>query len=277
LQIKEVGMGPLSRCDVLAIGVMVALGGAIGIGMAPLPNGPSPTTYSNLRLIAQATSAYREDHQGYYPIVLSYTRGSTPRPGVTQEGWCTWSFGGKNNHSYWGFRAFDVEAADRPLNPYVIPDEFFAAPPIPMRMSGADPARARAQAPMFRDPGDLVTRQRNWPNETPGVTGYDDVGTSYQTNMEWWSQITQGSFEARFNEGTRLLAVGQGVHPSRFVYLSDQLSAILLNNFNTRLRIRNGYGDLNFVPLLFVDGHADYQRLVSSIRTTPTYTFRFEP
>ena len=267
----------LSRVDLIAVLLFLVAGGAIAIGMAPRPKGPSPMTYANLRQIAEATSAYRADHQDYLPLVMSYSRGSTARPGTSLEGWCTWSFGGKNNSSFWGFRVFDVEAADRPLNPYVIPDEFFYAPAFPTRLPPNHPARLTAQAPMFRDPGDLTTHQRSWPNATPGVSAYDDVGTSYQANMAWFDQIPQGSFNTRFNEGTRRLAVGEGVDPGRFVWLSDEISAILLRNPNPRFRIINNYGDQNFVPMLFMDGHADYQRIIPGVYTTPTYTFSLEP
>ncbi len=267
-----------SRFDVLGIALILVVGGAILAGMTPRPNGPSPLTFTNLQLIGQATAAYRADHQGYFPLVLSYSRGSRQVAGASLEGWCGWQFGGKNNNAFWASRAFDVEAADRPLNPYIIPDEFFAAPPFPARMSPSDPARVRAQAPMFRDPGDIATHQRNWPQATSGVSSYDDVGTSYHTNMNWWGQLGSiPDFTQRFNEGTRRLAVGEGVNPSRFVWLSDEFSAIITNSTNARLRVLNGYGDQNFAPLLFVDGHVTYERLSPTLHTTPRYTFRFEP
>ncbi|MGE3107578.1 MAG: hypothetical protein AB7G11_01215 [Phycisphaerales bacterium] len=266
----------VSRQDVGAAAVFLVIGGALLSAMAPTPNGPSPLTFSNLRTIGQGIAAYREDHAGYYPIVLTYSRGSTQQLGVSLEGWCTWQFGGKNNNGFWGFRVFDVEAADRPLNPYVVPDEFFAAPPFPTRMPASYPARATAQAPMFHDPGDLATHQRNWPSATSGISAYDDVGTSYHTNMDWWNSIS-GTFMARFAEGTRRLAVGEGVDPSRFVVVSDEFSAIITNTSNLRLQVVNGYGDRNFVPLLFVDGHATYERLSPAVRTTARYTFTFEP
>ena len=71
--------------------------------------------------------------------------------------------------------------------------------------------------------------------------------------------------------------MGEGVDPGRFVWLSDEISAILLRNPNPRFRIINNYGDQNFVPMLFMDGHADYQRIIPGVYTTPTYTFSLEP
>ncbi|MBC7772778.1 MAG: hypothetical protein H7210_09815 [Pyrinomonadaceae bacterium] len=267
-----------SLTDLAGVTAASVVAAAILLAMAPEPHGPLPITLNNLRVIGQATSGYQADHNNYLPMVLSYVRGSTPASGGGLEGWCTWSFGGKNNHGYWGGRAFDVEAADRPLNPYVIPDEYFYAPPRPTRLPNNHPARTHAQAPMFQDPGDIATHQRNWPAATPGVSAYNDIGTSYQTNASWWNQVPQNlPFVARFNEGTRRIAVGKGVQPSRFVWLSDEFSTLVLNNPNRRFRLTNGYGDVNYAPMLFMDGHVLYDRITPTIFSTSRYTFIFEP
>ena len=190
----------------------------------------------------------------------------------------TWSTGGKNNNSFWAGRPFDVEAADRPLNPYVIPDEFFYAPPSPARLPGNDPARMQAAAPMFQDPSDRASLQRNWPVPNTSISGYDDVGTSYHTNMAWWSQTGLPlPLVGRFNEGARRIAVGEGAPPSRFVWHTDQYGDVLANMLNRNFTIINGYGDANFAPMLFLDGHVLYDHITPTILSTPRYTFRFEP
>jgi len=264
--------------ELVAGTALCIVGGAILLAMAPQPRGPLPMTFNNLRQIGQAASAFQADHMNRLPLVLSYTRGTVQASGVTLEGWCTWSFGGKNNHAFWANRAFDVEAADRPLNPYVIPDEFFYAPASPARLPANHPARTQALAPMFQDPSDIATHQRNWPQSTPGTTAYNDVGTSYQTNMMWWNQLpTSLPFVDRFNEGVRRIAVGQGASPSRFVWLSDELSGIINNSFSRTFAVTNPHGDVNFVPMLFVDGHVLYDHLVATIPRTSRYTFVFEP
>lgn len=265
-----------SLTDLVATTTLGVVGAAVLIAMAPQPHGPLPLAMSNLRVIGQATLEYQADNNNYLPLALSYSRGTTAVPGVTLEGWCTWSFGGKNNHFYWANQAFDVEAADRPLNPYVIPDEYFYAPPLPIRLPINHPARTQAQAPMFQDPVDTTTHQRNFPNGTPGVSAYNDIGTSYQSNMVWWEQV-QGSFVNRFNEGVRRIAAGEGAQPSRFVWSTDEFSTLIINASSRNVRLVNGYGDVNFVPMLFLDGHVLYDHVTPTILSTSKYTFRFEP
>lgn len=267
-----------ARVDLAAVLVLVTIGAAIIAGLAPEPRGPHPMTYANLRTIGQASEAYRDDYQNYLPILLTYQRGTVARSGTSMEGWCNWVFGGKNNNGFWATRQFDVEAADRPLNPYVIPDEFFYAPPFPARLPAAHPSRATAQAPMFNDPGDLASYERNWPIPTKSINGYNDVGTSYLFNVAWWDQIPGGlPFQQRFLEGSRRIAAGEGVDPSRFVWLTTQVGDILSVHTSRSYRITNAYGDVNTEPLLFMDGHVSYERITPTVHSTSRYTFWFEP
>jgi hypothetical protein len=267
-----------AHTDLLAVLFFLAVSATILLGLAPRPRGPGPVTFNNLRIIGQAAAAYRMDFDNYLPLVLSYGhRGTTPRPGNVLEGWCVWSFGGKNQDSHWGLQSFDIEAADRPLNPYVIPDEFFYAPSFPVALPANHPARTQAQAPMFQDPQDNRSYQRNWPTPTNTISGYNDVGTSYMFNMAWWEQFRTLQFVERFHEGTRRIAGEQGAHPSRFVWLTDQIGDILtFEQRNRSLRINNFYGDDNFAPMLFLDGHTSYEHITPTIQSTPRYTFWFE-
>jgi hypothetical protein len=234
----------------------------------------------NLRRIGQAAASYRADNQQYMPILLTYSRGRGPGGGVTLEGWCTWSAGGKNNNGFWASRPFDVEAADRPLNEYTQPGFVFEAPPIPQRMPASHPARTRDQAKVFQDPMDDSTRQRNWPNENKAISGYDDVGTSYHWTAEWWEQLSAfPNFNARFNEGARRLATGEGVDPARFVWMSDEELSVVTNSSNVNLQLQDNYGNVNMSQMLFIDGHVGYHATIPGRRrstySNDTYTFIF--
>jgi prepilin-type processing-associated H-X9-DG protein len=95
--------------------------------------------------------------------------------------------------------------------------------------------------------------------------------------MAWWEQLPNTpNFEKRMSEGCRRIAMGAGVAPSRFVWLTDQYGDLLAFHPNRRFRVRNGYGDWNFAPLLFLDGHVTYEYITPTVLTTQTYTFRFE-
>lgn len=225
------------------------------------------TSQSNMRQINTSAKSYQFDFKNYMPLTLSYTRGSTPAAGVGLEGWCTWSFGGKNNQSTWGFQTFDVEAADRPLNPYVT-DEQIDAPAFPTRMPPTDPSRGVIDLPVFRDPGDKIGHQGAgtvpgvWPEENrDGSTCYNDVGTSYQFNVKWWEQpgiVNIGDFSARFRKGASNMALGDTFSPSRFVWAHDEMADLVVNQGNVNFRLKNGYDDFNRSVMGFLDGHAGY-------------------
>lgn len=265
--------------DALAVIVgCVVLAGVLGVGADPKLDWLS-VSVAQLGRIGMAAGQYRNDMHGYLPEVMSYRRGSiqTSRSG-SLEGWCTWSGWGKNCDKFWAGKTFDVEAADRPFNGYVMMGKTFGAPAPPATLGANDPERQRPANP-FRDPGDKVTFQRSWPNSTPGVTGYDDVGTSYLYNVKWWGQVYPswpGGFEAAFKEGTRRLAVGQGVNPSRFIWCHDQYTDLLGNVSNKNYKIKNGYGDVNFSSVLFYDGHARYMEITAAAKSTPEYSLVFE-
>lgn len=260
---------------VLVVGVVLA--GVLGAGVNPKQDWISIST-ANLGQIGFATAMYRNDMRGYFPEVLSYRRGSIPTSkSGGLEGWCTWSAWGKNNSAWWAGKTFDVEAADRPANGYLMLGRTFGAPPPPATLPANDPQRLKEAYPL-RDPGDVVTFQRAWPNSTAGVTGYNDVGTSYLWNAAWWGPISQqvSGFEAAFKEGTRRLAVGQGVSPSRFIWTFDQYGDLLANISNRNYKRKNGYGDVNFAMSLFYDGHARYLEIKPGFKSTPEYSVVFE-
>lgn len=253
---------------------------------------------SNIRQITTAAFVYREDNKQTLPLTMSYRRGiardpvgSPPQSGPW-EGWCTWQYGGKNNDSYWATRTMDVEAADRPLNVYLDGNQGISAPPRPLSMSATDPNRRVLQLPVFKDPSEKVTYQRNGAtqfrtNPVPfGLSSYDDVGTSYHFQVKWWDQIesrfpaTEQGWTRAFAFGLARLRIADGYQPSRMVWLNDQYTDVIINNVSATFRLKNGYGDTNKSVMAFLDGHADYKTVrpgsLPSSYSNADYTVVFE-
>jgi len=185
----------------------------------------------NCRDIGKASSQFMHDHRNEPPFKMSFNFGKI-------SGWYTWSFGGKNCNDYWRDSfggAFDEPAFSRPLNAYAYPDVDIPEPPgydgTPENFNEGNPLdedRLSLQLPMFKSPRDRATRQRNWPRESQGISCYDDVGTSYLTNMRWWFQgdVQQWSSwdpdrypgSARWMEGMRRYARPRVYHnPARML------------------------------------------------------------
>ena len=227
---------------------------------------------ANLNQLGTASAAYRNDSRGYLPFTLNYARGQSPSPSFpTDQSWSTWSFGGKNCDAWWySFQsgAYDVEAADRPLNAYVYPEVTFVAPDYPARLDPNHPNRKSQQAEIFKDPSDPGSYQRAWAQNQAlvpaAITSYDDVGTSYHLNMKWWQQIPSANSKrvkamALGNERFRLADEFQS---SKMVWLHDQYADIVANEPDAGFRLKNGYGDVNKSAMAFLDGHAAYQSVI---------------
>ncbi len=245
---------------------------------------------SNLRQLNIASAAYQDDYRDYKPLTKTYRRGTGDVPGFDSNAWCTWSYGGKNNDRGWITRnggIFDVEAADRPLNPYVYPEVLIDAPNIPATLGAFDARRTTLELDAFRDPSDKISHQKLWPNEnTDGLSSYDDVGTSYHFNIKWWDQTrdvrgngSQNQFTRRFNLGTDRMRLADSFDSSRFVWLHDQYADIVVNSNSEDFRLENGYGDLNKSLMAFLDGHASYEPVypgdVPRSYANERYTFIF--
>ncbi len=258
---------------------------------------------SNLKQQNVASGSYRDDYKGFMPCTLTYVRGSTPwskinpstPPDTYLEGWCTWSYGGKNSVSksdYAGGTNFDVEAADRPLNPYVYPQLKFDSPevggvtwsfpmvPTAFKMPKGFADRNVAQATVFRDPSDKLDYQQNWPNpDTKNfLSAYDAVGNTYQFNAKWWNPIMSkvGNFFKAFNFGAARMAQADNFQPSRFVWMHDQTADLVVNS-GPKFRLKNGYDDYNKSVMGFMDGHGAYLDVQGgNVFSTEKYTFVFE-
>jgi prepilin-type N-terminal cleavage/methylation domain-containing protein len=227
---------------------------------------------SNIRQIATAGAVYQSECKGLLPLAPTWQRGFGPlvpsNPTANMEGWCTWSAWGKNCQGpAWGGQVFDVEAADRPLNPYLTADHI-EAPQPPTMMSPAATDRNNFQIAVCRDPSDKIGHQHvnNWPNaNTDGISCYDDVGTSYQWQAKWYEQIeliypgrTPLNILKNFDIGARKFKIADGFMPSRLVWINDEWADIVINSSSPTYQARNGYDDINKSVLAFMDAHAAY-------------------
>jgi prepilin-type N-terminal cleavage/methylation domain-containing protein len=233
---------------------------------------------SNMRQISIAMQSYRNDFKGQLPITNLYDRlvddQTAASMGMGFGGYNTWMHGGKNNSEWFARNAgtHDVEAADRLLNPYVLPSTEFTAPRPPGKLPPDAASRRTEQALIFRDPSDRESWQRwsltTWENvQTPGVSCYDDVGTSYLLNLKWADtpflpmpqSVRESMTLLRFV--TSRLNMADGFMASRLVWLNDQYAdAVVYSRAGTQ--IRNGFGDTNKSVLAFLDGHASYHDVV---------------
>lgn len=241
---------------------------------------------SNMRQLNVGGATYKDANKARLPIFVSYRRGSVKsETSGLFEGFCTWSFAGKNNNTYWAGKYFDIEAADRPANSYLF-DNAWEAPAAPALLTRDAPARS-SEAKLFRDPGDQMSHQRTWPKPTPGISCYDDVGTSYQFNAKWWEQVRdqfdtsqEPGFIEAFEFGIRRMTLADAFNPSKFAWMNDQYADVIVSRPDPAFRLRNGYGDVNKSVLGFLDGHAGYiavlpGRLPASY-ANEKYSFVFE-
>ncbi|HYE01598.1 MAG TPA: type II secretion system protein [Phycisphaerales bacterium] len=244
---------------------------------------------SNLRQNSAACASYRANNRERVPITMTYQRG-WDGPDSAVLGWCTWSHGGKNCDQWWygAFGgAFDVEAADRPMNDYIYPDIDIYAPQMinnsGIRLPATDPSRKSLEMFAFRDPSDANSHQRAWPNpNNPPMSSYDDVGTSYHWNAKWWEQpdIQSLNFYRRFRFGITRMSMADAHDPARFVWLHDQYADLIVNNDSPTYKLRNGYDDVNKSLMTFLDGHVGYYTVYPGMGPTSfsnaLYTFIFE-
>ena len=287
----------MSRVDVVA--VVAVLGGAAGLIVPTLARARQSSrgqvSVANLLQINAAGGRYMGDYGGTLPITMTWT----PRyyPAAVQQNpapnlVCSWSFGGKNNTGWWynsGGGAYDVEAADRPLNSYLYAGAIFA-PPVPVRLAAADPARRNFQLPVFRDPANVVSHQRDWPrpnSSDPRVpnydTAYDDVGTDYLFNSLWLEDTSLGgTVSERFRRMATLIANRQRLTPSRFVWVGEQVMDVVPFGW-TSASYRNSFGEVNTGAMAFLDGSVGYGRVFPAntagglAKWNPKYQLWFDP
>lgn len=258
---------------------------------------------NNVRQIMLGFSVYRSETKDQIPMY-----GSRYNEGQITGGWDTWSYGGKNTDSQSTFYAggpFDDPAAFRRLNPYLYPTVSIEKPSGFVDIGkGSSPTgnavpgrgywtvnygsltaqqRAALEMPAFKSPGDKATKQRNWPNETPGLTSYDDVGTSYHTNMKWWDQQpAPANFTLHYDYGVRKIRLASEFDPTnKFVWIHDQTADVVANApsgppIPQRIQYMGEFGEKNKSVMGYLDARAEYNKMVSGsmydpMRETPPY------
>lgn len=224
---------------------------------------------NNLRQITAGATMYStEQRDGMYPLVPSI---------YNENGYVDfngWSYGGKTAGPFW--RAFAGGRYSHPVqtrlvNPYVYPD-------VTMR----DPPNDFLELEVFRCPNDDGTYQRgNWYSRPPNVwkdtsiSGYDDVGTSYQLNVKWWQESVR---EGRAYHGsittwvawqaTRKMFTSAGLYqPSRFIWLHDQVLDIAAI---TGAEFVGDHGERLRSSAAFLDGHVEYVKVTPEKLETST-------
>ncbi len=241
---------------------------------------------SNIRSLATAGATYQADQKGFLPLTPSYTRKRNDNfPTANLEGWCTWSAWGKNNQrTPWAGQTYDVEAVDRPLNPYIYSGEIEGPPSATTSLAAAASARTTFQLPVCKDPSDQIGHQQ--PQLTGGAFGtpnrdasscYNDVGTSYQWQAKWFEQMTRrypgSTLLQNFDRGARRLKLADAFLPSRLVWLNDEWADIVINN-DDGFTVKNGYDETNKAVLGFMDGHGAYLPVIAGGANDPNAALR---
>ena len=268
MRTRSSGQTGFTLIELLVVIAIIAL--LVGILLPALGNarlaGWRAVSLSNIRQITVAAHSYRDAKKQCMPLTLTYQRGSTPSStSGALVGWATWQYGGKNNHGDWASIAgggWDVEAADRPLNPYLYPTLDIYAPPAPLRLPAQDPSRQSLRMDVFKDPAERVSYERSNdvrvnPTQSP-LSAYDDVGTSYMFNIKWWDQVYSLGTVKAFALGCDRMRLADTFVPSRFVWLNDQFADIVVNNYSPSFKLKNSYKDINKSVMGFLDGHANY-------------------
>jgi len=242
-------------------------------------------TLSNLRQIGIGSANYAADHDGTPPFVpTGRESGST----VYTAGWCSWSYGGKFADPYWATRSsgiFDLAPDARPLNAYVYREQLH--PPVTgmvgysghERPANDSERQANLELDVFRSPRDIATMQRTWPDTTPGVSSYDDVGTSYHNNVKWLLQLeARGlSYDEAFDLGHRRFRSTAGLDPARFVMYHDQVADVILTPWTPGLPVVNSdFGRPNQSAMTYLAGHANLTEIQPNQTDGDGYTFIFD-
>ena len=267
--------------ELLVVIAIIAL--LIGILLPALGNarllGYQSVSLSNVRQIMVAQLQYEVDNNEM-PLVRSGQGGT--------QGINTWSYGGKNNSIFWktgGLNWADDPAASRPINPYMYSEIVFEKVVGPVRETSpirkgrpSDNYREVLELPVFRSPGDKVSYQQRWPQPNNSISSYDDVGTSYHTNLKWFyymRDVQRLPFWTAFEQGTDRIQRATGFDPSRFVWVHDETADIVAND-RTEQGIIGEFNELNKSVMGFLDGHVEYLYVEPNKFRTNGYTFVFE-
>ena len=245
---------------------------------------------NNLRQVMLGIEQYRIDNNEEVPGFATGFRKDTRQ---VIGGICTWSYGGKDagpNFNAAQRRVFDLAASGRPVNQYLYPDFTYAPPAIAINNATSytqartnNTARQQHELEVYRSPGDKASYQTNWPRPNLNTSSYDDVGTSYHTNLRWFDALRndQGlAFSPAYVEGMRRLRIASSFSPSKFVIIHDQTADIVTQDDATvRSLYPNGikgeYNELNKSVMAFYDGHVEYLPVELGAANTEDYNLHF--
>ncbi|MEL7473177.1 MAG: prepilin-type N-terminal cleavage/methylation domain-containing protein [Planctomycetota bacterium] len=245
---------------------------------------------NNVRQLLLAKATYKNDWKDEVPmppVTESFFPANQAFTNVT--GWTTWTYGGKHCREAWAqrqgpsFANGDVPAHFRPLNPYVRPEVVFLDDDLIGGVRVRPAVREAFEMPEFKSPGDKFTYQFAFQTDgsvnqdlVEAISSYDDVGTSYHTNMKWWDDPTLDNlgFGSRFRRGLKLIKQADTFDASRFVWIHDQTADVVANDEEEK-DFENGFGDTNKSVMGFLDGHASYNSVAPATFEGKNYTFTF--
>lgn len=222
---------------------------------------------NNLRTITMAAQSYAADNDGLWPVFPSYTNEDAKVALFN-----SWDYGGKTTSSFWTGPAEKRLVEDGPLNSYVEPEKNLK-----------DPPGARVEMPTFRCPSDPGTLQRSfWSPGTvpnPTITSYDDVGTSYHMNVQWWYEACRRTTPPLSPSGQdtlplwrhyeKMFKVANFRSASRFAWCYDQsMDFIAVGGFEKK----GDHGGENKATAAFMDGHVVYLTVTPKAAETQDYT-----
>lgn len=220
---------------------------------------------SNARDITMAANSYASDNDGTWPIFPAWIPVNS-----TIAVFNTWDFGGKTTSSYWTTPATKRGVHETPLNPYVEPERDLK-----------DPPGGRMELYTYRCPSDPGTLQRGFwtPGTVPNasITCYDDVGTSYHMNVQWWYEAARRAGLNPSGAGTlpmwrhyeKMFKIANFKSAARFAWLYDQsMDFIAVGGYEKM----GDHGGENKATTAFMDGHVVYQSVKPGATQTEDYT-----
>jgi type II secretory pathway pseudopilin PulG len=237
---------------------------------------------NNLRQQTLGVEQYRADWKDEVPLPPS--RLVTSNDNVS---WCSWTYGGKDTTEWWRggrFKVHDIAAGARPLNQYLY-GEFTFPEPVNRKTDRDDfkpgfPGEPRQGIELegFKSPGDKASYQQDWPKLNQELSSYDDVGTSYHYNMNWWYPVAaqNDTSVGAWRDGLTRLKLAANFNTSSFVTIYDQTADVVANAPDVFPEgIMGEFGDMNKSCMAFYDGHVDYTTVEVGKSNTRDYQLHF--
>jgi prepilin-type N-terminal cleavage/methylation domain-containing protein len=240
------------------------------------------SSMSNAHQVSLAGGAYQQDFKERLPFTAVYQRGSlASADSGPLEGLCPWSFCGANNSPDWAGLPFDIEAADRPMNPYIDGGMMLDAPAAPATMSANDTARA-IKIGVLRTRGFENSLEHTFPNApapTSGISCCDDVGTAYLLNLRWLDAFAgAGDAAAQVRQGLPALTAAMGrIRTDHFAWFTDQTGEAMPRVTTPNFEWNNAFDDDDQSVMGFLDGHVAYVKIEAGRTSGKDFTFLIGP